>query len=416
MVNLLAGKHVLVGVTGGIAAYKAGELVRLLIKAGAEVQVIMTDSAKAFVTPLTFQALTGRGVRDSLLDTAAEMGMGHIELGRWADLLVIAPASANAIARLTAGMANDLLTTVALATKAPLAIVPAMNEVMWHNPMTQRNIKKITDIRAGTIIWGPGEGEQACGDYGSGRMIEPQEIVENISAYFYPRQNLSGIKLVLTAGPTRERIDPVRYISNDSSGKMGYALASCAQQAGADVTLISGPVDAQLTQAAAGLSLVKVESAAEMFDATMAAVTKGADIFIAAAAVADYRVNDMSDQKIKKSSSSMSLQLVPNADILATVAAYANPPFCVGFAAETQSLMEYAREKMLRKKVPMMIANDVSRSDIGFNSNDNAVTLLTASSQQTIAKMPKTILAKTLIEKISEAYYKHLQSEPGTKA
>jgi phosphopantothenoylcysteine decarboxylase / phosphopantothenate---cysteine ligase len=411
MAGLLAGKNIVVAVTGGIAAYKVGELVRLLIKDGAEVQVVMTLAAKAFVQPLTFQALTGRPVRDSLLDATAELGMGHIELGRWADLVIIAPASADAIARLSAGMANDLLTTIVLATRAPLAVVPAMNQLMWENPLTQHNLHRLVSKRTDTLVWGPASGDQACGDNGPGRMLEAIGICRLAVDFFSPQTLLKGVKVVLTAGPTREKIDPVRYISNESSGKMGYALAENAAQAGASVVLISGPVAINLKEfGLQKIKLVSVESAADMFKATLAEVTKGADIFIAAAAVADYRVDQTAPQKIKKSAKEISLRLVRNPDILASVAALDNPPFCVGFAAETQHVTEYAREKMQRKKIQMIIANDVSQADIGFNSDYNAVTVISGKRIENIAKMPKSRLAKWLIDKIGDAFNQH-QSE-----
>jgi len=403
MSGLLGGKRVIVAVTGGIAAYKAGELVRLLVKAGAEVQVVMTAAAKAFVQPLTYQALTGKAVRDSLLDPAAEMGMGHIELGRWAEMIVVAPASADAIARLCMGMADDLLTTVVLATQAPLALVPAMNQVMWENPLTQRNVSRIVSDRPDTLIWGPGFGDQACGDHGPGRMLEPQQIFDHVADFFQKEQWLSGKKVVLTAGPTRERIDPVRYISNDSSGKMGYALARCARQAGAEVVLISGPVSADLSSSLDNVTIIPVESTQDMFNASLQAVSGGAHLFIAAAAVADYRVSEVASEKIKKTDAAMSIQLVRNPDILATVAGLEKAPFCVGFAAETQRVSEHAREKMKRKKVHMMIANDVSRADIGFNSDENAVTVITDSTTDVIEKMPKAELAERLIEQIARS-------------
>lgn len=408
MTGLLSGKNIIVAITGGIAAYKVAELVRLLSKAGAGIQVIMTPAGKAFMQPLTFQALSGRAVRDSLLDPSAEMGMGHIELARWADLVIIAPATADAIARLSMGMANDLLTTVVLATHAPVALVPAMNQIMWENPLTQRNIKSFFEERDGTMIWGPAIGDQACGDNGPGRMIEAQEIFSCTLEFFASGKKMNGLKVVLTAGPTRERIDPVRYISNDSSGKMGFALAECAQRQGAEVVVISGPVtlDSQ-TLEQRGIKFHRVESAKAMLDATLAEVTNHADIFIAAAAVADYRVTQVAQEKIKKSAEELTLKLVRNPDVLATVAALDNSPFCVGFAAETQQLVEFAREKMSRKNLQMIIANDVSQAGIGFNSDHNAVTIISGPTAETIEKMPKTQLAETLLDRIMTVYQRH---------
>ncbi len=397
----LQGKSILVAVTGGIAAYKVGELVRLLSKDGADVQVVMTAAAKAFVQPLTFQALTGRPVRDSLLDPSAEQGMGHIELARWADMIIVAPASADAIARISMGLANDLLTTVVLASQAPLAIAPAMNQAMWSNSITQYNLQRLCELRPGVQVWGPAEGDQACGDYGPGRMLEALDIWHRARDFFAVPGLLSGLKVTITAGPTRERIDPVRYISNDSSGKMGYALAEAAAKAGAQVTLISGPVTLETP---AGVALVAVESATQMLDASLSAIQDGTDIFIGSAAVADYRLDTVASQKIKKSAAKMQLNLIRNPDVLGTVAAADSAPFCVGFAAETECVVEYATEKLQRKKLQMIVANDVSRSDIGFNSDDNAVMVITPGGVEALEKMPKPQLAKVLIEQIASRY------------
>ena len=398
----LQGRNIIVAVTGGIAAYKVGELVRLLIKQGANVQVIMTEGAKAFVQPLTFQALSGRPVRDSLLDPAAELGMGHIELARWADLFMIVPASADVIARMSAGMANDLLTTSVLATAAPVAIVPAMNQYMWANSITQANIKRLVDLLQ-VEVWGPDSGDQACGESGPGRMIEPAEICQRTLSKFSGETYLKGKKVVITAGPTRERIDPVRYISNDSSGKMGYALAESALRAGAEVQLVSGPVS---VTASSGVKVTSVESCQDMRNAVHDCIAEGADIFIGAAAVADYRVAEIESQKMKKKDS-CSLELVKNPDILASVAALESAPFCVGFAAETQDLLAYARQKLQKKKVQLIIANDVSRSDIGFNNDDNQVVLVSEKDQKAMEKMPKRLLAEVLMKEIFEAFSAH---------
>ncbi|MBZ2169229.1 MULTISPECIES: bifunctional phosphopantothenoylcysteine decarboxylase/phosphopantothenate--cysteine ligase CoaBC [Marinobacter] len=366
----MAARRILLGITGGIAAYKSAELVRLLKKAGHSVRVVMTAGAEAFITPLTFQALSGEPVRTSLLDPEAESGMGHIELAKWADQVVIAPASADFIARLAQGMADDLLATLCSATEAPIAVVPAMNQAMWGNHRTQRNIRLLEEDPQ-ISIWGPDRGEQACGDVGAGRMLEPVELAGLIeqSGDTGP---LAGRRVVITAGPTREPIDPVRYISNHSSGKMGYALAEAARDAGADVVLVSGPVN--LT-APAGVEVRTVETAEDMLRVSSSAVDEGCDVFIASAAVADYRPETCAGDKIKKTSQEMALPLVRNPDTLATIAARDNPPFTVGFAAETADVEKYALDKLQRKKLRMIVANDVSVPGLGFNSENNAVTV-----------------------------------------
>lgn len=396
----LCNKRILLGITGGIAAYKAAELVRILKKAGAEVRVVMTAGAMEFITPLTLQALSGNPVHHALLDPEAEAGMGHIELAKWADLLLVAPASANFIARLTQGSGDDLLTTVCLATEAPIALAPAMNQAMWREPITQANIARLIDIKGSKLyLFGPADGAQACGDVGPGRMLEPDDIAAQ-AADLFETGLLAGLKVVVTAGPTREAIDPVRYISNHSSGKMGYALAAAARDAGAKVTLISGPV---VIPAPERVNCLRVESARDMLDCALAQLSS-CDIFVAAAAVADYRPMTAAHQKIKKSADSMELTLVKNPDVVATVAAHEQRPFTVGFAAETQDVDIYARDKLVRKNLDMIIANDVSGTDIGFNSDQNAVTVFWAENQQSFAQMSKQALARELVELIAHRY------------
>lgn len=391
-------KRILLGVTGGIAAYKSAELVRLLKKAGCSVRVVMTGGAEAFVTPLTFQALSGEAVRTSLLDPTAEAGMGHIELAKWADMVLVAPASANFMARLAQGMADDLLTTVCCATEAPIVLAPAMNQAMWKNHRTRRNLSLLETDPQITLL-GPDEGDQACGDVGPGRMLEPQAIADRI--LLDTPQPLAGVRVVITAGPTREAIDPVRYISNHSSGKMGYALAAAAHAAGAEVTLVSGPVS--LAQPA-GVTLRPVVTAEDMLAAAMKAVDEGCDIFIATAAVADYRPLDCADQKLKKSRQDMSLALVRSPDTLATVAGRADAPFTVGFAAETNDVIRYATDKLTSKHLNMIVANDVSRTGVGFNGDDNAVTAVWPGGQQVFAQESKVNLSRKLIALIAEQF------------
>lgn len=394
----MAQKRVLLGVTGGIAAYKSAELVRLLKKSGHAVRVVMTRGAEAFVTPLTFQALSGEPVRTSLLDPEAEAGMGHIELAKWADTVLVAPASADFMARLAQGFADDLLTTLCCATEAPIVLAPAMNQAMWRNGRTQRNVA-LLQADPQITLWGPDQGEQACGDTGPGRMLEPQELADRINDR--SEGPLSGLRLVITAGPTREPIDPVRYITNHSSGKMGYALAAAAQAAGAEVTLVSGPVNLSVPS---GVERQSVVTAEDMLAAAGQAVDQGCDIFIATAAVADYRPAACADQKIKKTASDLSLELVRNPDTLATIAGRADAPFTVGFAAETTDVARYANDKMQRKKLNMIVANDVSRPGVGFNSDDNAVTVFWPGGQQEFAPESKTLLAQRLVTLIAERY------------
>ena len=365
---MFSDNHILLGVTGGIAAYKSAELTRRLIDAGARVRVVMTESATRFVTPLTFQALSGNPVRVALFDEAAEAGMGHIELARWADQVVVAPASADFLARLTAGMADDLLATLCLATEAPITVAPAMNSRMWSNPATQAN--RATLAARGVRFIGPASGELACGEQGAGRMVEPDEIVTTLIRETTPGP-LAGVRMLITAGPTREAIDPVRYIGNRSSGKMGYAVARAARAAGAEVTLVSGPV---ALAAPRGVERVMCESASEMHQAVMARATR-CDLFVAAAAVADYRPVNPADAKIKKSAETLRVELTRNPDILAEVAALEPAPFCVGFAAETDELERHARDKLVRKGLDMIAANWVGGAEGGFESDRNALHL-----------------------------------------
>lgn len=393
----LSNRHILLGVTGGIAAYKSAELIRRLKDHGADVRVVMTAAAMEFITPLTLQALSGNPVHTTLLDPAAEAGMGHIELARWADLIMIAPASADFMARLANGRGDDLLTTLCLATPAPIALAPAMNQGMWRDAATQANVEILQsrDIH----LFGPAAGEQACGDIGPGRMLEAIALAERCAGLFNSRL-LDGIQLTITAGPTREAIDPVRYISNHSSGKMGYALASAAADAGARVTLISGPTKLPCPER---VTRIDVISAIEMHEAAMAMMGQ-CQIFIACAAVADYRPVNYVDQKIKKDKDSMHIELVRNPDIVSAVAKHPQRPFTVGFAAETQNLLHYARGKLERKGLDMIVANDVANTSIGFNANDNAVTVLSPSGEQAIAQMGKNQLAAQLIGLIARQF------------
>ncbi|ONF43491.1 bifunctional 4'-phosphopantothenoylcysteine decarboxylase/phosphopantothenoylcysteine synthetase [Marinobacter lutaoensis] len=397
----MGAKRILLGITGGIAAYKSAELVRLLKKAGCEVRVVMTRAAEAFVTPLTFQALSGEPVRTSLLDPEAEAGMGHIELAKWADQVVVAPASADFLARLAQGLADDLLTTVCCATEAPIILAPAMNQAMWRNPRTQRNVALLRDDPQ-VCLWGPDQGEQACGDTGPGRMLEPAELAARLLAPASERALegiLRGRRVVITAGPTREPLDPVRYLSNHSSGKMGYALAEAARDAGARVVLVSGPVS---LAPPAGVEVRPVVTAEDMLGATLAAVDEGCDLFVATAAVADYRPQNRAGDKIKKSSETLTVSLVRNPDILATVAARPGAPFTVGFAAETRDVARYATDKMARKNLRMIVANDVSVPGLGFNSDRNAVTVFWPGGQAQIGPDSKQAIATRLVALISE--------------
>lgn len=388
----LQGKRIVLGVTGGIAAYKAAELVRLLGKAGAEVQVAMTGAATHFVTPVTFQALSGRPVFTDQWDARMPNAMAHIDLSRQADAILVAPASADFMARVTHGLADDLLATMVLARDCPLLLAPAMNRQMWENPATQRNAAQLQ--RDGVALLGPASGEQACGETGAGRMLEPEEILEELVAFFAPKV-LAGRKVLLTAGPTFEAIDPVRGITNLSSGKMGYAIARAARQAGAEVTLVSGPVSLPVP---AGVQRIPVRSALDMHSAVMerAAV---ADIFIGVAAVADYSVANAATHKLKKDLGGIpAITLVENPDILADVAALKNGPFCVGFAAESQNLEEYAQNKRRKKNVPLIVGNLIHE---GFGGDDNRLVLFDDSGVHPLTPAPKSVLARQLIEHIA---------------
>jgi phosphopantothenoylcysteine decarboxylase/phosphopantothenate--cysteine ligase len=391
----LFNRNVLLGVSGGIAAYKAAELVRQLQERGANVRVIMTRGAQAFITPLTLQALSGNPVHTELLDEKAEQGMGHIELARWADLLLIAPATADLIARLGAGRGDDLLTTVALACPAPLMVAPAMNQQMWKNPGTTANVAALAG--RGAHIVGPAEGEQACGDVGPGRMAEPVTIAEAAENLFQG-DLLTGKHIVITAGPTRESLDPVRYLSNNSSGKMGYALARVAVELGAKTSLVSGPVDLERPE---GSRRIEVNTADEMLAACRELLPE-CDIFIACAAVADYKPAAVEPEKIKKTADGMELRLVRTPDILATVSASDSGVFTVGFAAETHDVLTYAREKLERKGLDMVVANDVSDISIGFNSDHNAATVIWKDGEETLERATKETIARQILELVAE--------------
>ncbi|WP_417690524.1 bifunctional phosphopantothenoylcysteine decarboxylase/phosphopantothenate--cysteine ligase CoaBC [Pseudidiomarina sp.] len=400
----LSGRHVLVAVSGGIAAYKSPDLVRRLRDVGAIVRVVMTKGAHAFITPLSLQAVSGHPVHDDLLDPAAEAAMGHIELAKWADVILIAPASANTVARLANGFADDLLSTLCLATTAPIMVAPAMNQQMWSAPAVQDNINRLHAL--GVHVIEPASGSQACGDIGAGRMPEPIAVRDAVVALLAPKDSpLRGLNILITAGPTREAIDPVRYLSNHSSGKMGYALAAQAQRLGANVTLVSGPT--QLS-APNGVNLIAVESAQQMLEAVEAHVADTA-IFIACAAVADYRLAAVAIDKIKKNADTMQLELVKNPDILATIANRPQPPMCVGFAAETQDVAHYAADKLKRKKLALIAANDVSDSSIGFNSDENAMTLFWHNAkgeleQKALERAPKLTIAEAILRQAGELY------------
>jgi phosphopantothenoylcysteine decarboxylase/phosphopantothenate--cysteine ligase len=394
--NQLSGKHILLGVTGSIAAYKSAELVRLLREAGAGVRVVMTPGACSFITPLTLQALSGHPVHSELLDAGAEAAMGHIELARWADTILVAPASADFIARLAQGRANDLLAAICLASEAPLAVAPAMNRAMWENAATVENVETLR--RRGIKIMGPAQGAQACGEVGPGRLLEPEQLLAALSALFHTG-SLAGCRVLVTAGPTREAIDPVRYISNRSSGKMGFAVATAAMEAGADVTLVSGPVALQTPP---GVTRVDVEDAAAMHAAVLEHVA-GCDIFISVAAVADYRPTGVAPRKLKKSAAGLSLELQANPDILAAVAGLPEAPFTVGFAAETDMLESNARHKLVAKGIDMIAANNVADGQ-GFDRDDNALQVFWVDGETQLARTGKSRLARQLVEVIARLY------------
>jgi phosphopantothenoylcysteine decarboxylase/phosphopantothenate--cysteine ligase len=404
-----APHRVLLGVTGGIAAYKSADLVRRLRERDVEVQVVMTTGAREFVTPLTFQALSGRPVRSDLWDAAAEAAMGHIELARWPDRILVAPASADFLARLANGVADDLLSTLCLATDRPIAVAPAMNRLMWANPATQDNVAKLAS--RGVRVLGPAEGDQACGEVGPGRMLEPLDLVEEILLLAPGDGSLAGRKVLITAGPTRERIDPVRFITNRSSGKMGYAVAQAARDAGAEVLIVSGPVNVATPR---GVRRIDVETAEQMMTA-VAANLAGTDIFIAAAAVSDYRPLQVAAEKIKKTSDSLVLPLTRTTDVLATVAAGEPRPFVVGFAAETQNVERNALAKLEGKKLDLIAANQVGES-LGFDQDDNALTVYWSGGKRELARCSKAQLAGELVALIAEKYAQRGRNVPADGA
>lgn len=408
--SVFSNKNIILAVTGGIAAYKSAILVRRLKDFGFNVRVVMTHGAQAFVTPLTFQALSGNPVHTELLDTEAEAGMGHIELARWADLILVAPASCDTLAKFAAGLADDLLSTLYLATQAPIWVAPAMNQQMWAAKATQRNLNTL--VTDGVHVIMPEAGSQACGDVGLGRMPEPEDLAEQVRQYFHKAQRaiaekfglLAGKRVTITAGPTREAIDPVRYISNHSTGKMGFAIAAACYSAGAKVTLISGPVTLDTPN---GVRRKNVSSAIQMLDLSMQQLQDGCDIFIATAAVADYRVAEVAEQKIKKAGDELAVSLIKNPDIVATIAQQDQRPFMVGFAAETHNVEAYAAGKLIAKKLDMIACNDVSRADIGFASDENAMTVFFADQyhmdKRDLEKASKQEIAQKLIEAIHDA-------------
>jgi len=392
----LTNKKIVLGISGGIAAYKCAELVRRLKEHGCEVKVVMTESAKHFITPLTMQAVSGEIVSDSLLDPAAEAAMGHIEFAKWADLILVAPATCNIIAKMATGIADDLLTTLLLATPAKVAVAPAMNQQMYAHAATQANLATLE--ARNVLIWGPGKGEQACGDVGSGRMLEPHELVA-LCVENQPPQILAGKTITITAGPTREPLDPVRFISNHSSGKMGYALAEAALLLGANVNLISGPVT---IKAPAGANLINIESAEQLLNEALVYAPQS-DAFIGCAAVADYRAGEVATQKMKKQGDELTLTLVKNPDVIAAVANIEkNRPYTVGFAAETQNVESYAKGKLVNKNLDMICANDVSQSGLGFNSDQNALTLYWQNKQLELPVSSKSAIALKVIEQLAK--------------
>ncbi len=390
----MQGKRILLGVTGGIAAYKSPDLVRRLRERGAEVQVVMTAGAREFVTPTTFQAVSGRTVRTDLWDAAAEAAMGHIELARWADAVLIAPASADFLARLATGRADDLLATLCLATEAPIAVAPAMNHVMWANAATRANVAQLA--ARGVVVLGPASGDQACGETGEGRMLEPLELAEELQALLAAGGELAGRRVLVTAGPTRERLDPVRFISNRSSGKMGFAVAQAARAAGAEVVLVSGPVSLPTPP---GVRRIDVESAADMLAAVLKELA-GTQVFISTAAVADYRPLRAAAQKIKKTSDTLEISMERTPDVLATVAARPDRPFVVGFAAETESVEQNARTKLMKKNLDMIAANEVG-DDKAFDSEENQLIVLARGARYELGRAGKLALARGLVALIA---------------
>jgi len=393
----LQGKNILLGISGGIAAYKTPELVRLLKKAGANVCVVMTRAAQEFVTPLTLQSLSGEPVRTELMDPQQESTMGHIDLARWADVILIAPATANFIAKMAHGLANDLLTTLCLAADSDIIVAPAMNHVMWSNPATQSNVEKLKGF--GVQFEGPVPGDLACGETGDGRMQEPEALFDALTHYF-GEASLPDVKVVVTAGPTYEAIDPVRFIGNRSSGKMGFALAEAFGRAGARVSLVAGPVSLETPP---GVTRYDVESAQQMSE-KVSSLLGDCDLFVACAAVADYRVAERAPQKIKKNDKETSLQLIPNEDILASVAGRKNPPFTVGFAAETENLLEYAQAKLKRKKLDVIAANLVGAEEGGFGADKNALTVVWNEGKVILPMQDKRKLARELVDIVVRLY------------
>ncbi len=406
--NQLLTTRVVLGVTGGIAAYKSPDLVRRLRERGADVRVVMTRGAREFVTPLTFQAVSGNPVHTELLDERAEAGMGHIELARWADRVLIAPATAHALARLAHGFADDLLATVCLATEAPITVAPAMNNQMWRAPAVRENLAR---LRArGVAVLGPGAGDQACGEVGEGRMLEPLEIADALMAHADAGGGaLAGLRVMVTAGPTREALDPVRFITNHSTGKMGYAVAVAAREAGAEVTLVSGPT---ALEAPRGVELVPIESAADLHRAVLERIADQ-DVFIAAAAVADYRPQSYSSSKIKKGDGPRSIPLERTVDVLAEVGALEHAPFTVGFAAETDDVERNARSKLSRKRLDLIAANRVGVAGSGFAADENALTVYWSAGEVALDRAPKSALARRLVEIVAEHYRdKHQAEDP----
>ena len=412
--SVISNKNIIVAVTGGIAAYKSAILVRRLKYYGFNVRVVMTHGAQAFITPLTFQALSGNPVHTELLDPEAEAGMGHIELARWADLVLVAPTSCDTLAKFAAGLADDLLSTLYLATKAPVWVAPAMNQQMWAAKATQRNLATL--VEDGVHVVMPEAGAQACGDIGLGRMPEPEDLARQVKDYFHKAQRaiaekfglLASKHVVITAGPTREAIDPVRYISNHSTGKMGFALAAACYAAGARVTLIAGPVSLDTPN---GVRRINVSSAVQMLEHSMQMLEEGCDIFIATAAVADYRVAEVAEHKIKKAGNELNVSLIKNPDIVATIAQQQKRPFMVGFAAETRNVEEYAAGKLIAKKLDMIACNDVSRNDIGFASDENAMIVFFAEQyhlqKRELEKASKQEIAQQLVEAVADALHQN---------
>lgn len=399
----LTNKRIILGVTGGIAAYKSAELIRLMTKLGADVRVVMTSTACEFITPLTLQALSHNPVHLDLLDASAEAAMGHIELARWADAILVAPATTNFIARLAGGHADDLLTTLCLATSAPICLAPSMNQAMWRDSVTQQNCEDL--LGRNINLFGPSDGSQACGDIGPGRMLSPELIVEKTSGLF-THDILSGLNVLITAGGTRENIDPVRYISNLSSGKMGFAIAETAVASGAAVTLVSGPVHLDTPDR---VKRVDVVSARDMHQAVHDRI-EGTDIFIGCAAVSDYRPAEIAKEKIKKSSENgseiLEIRLVRNIDIIASVAGLDTPPFVVGFAAETHNVLGYAADKMRRKKMNLVVANDVGNQDVGFGSDCNEVTVIGEGLEEPLPRASKKVVSHKLLQIVARRFRK----------